>query len=219
VHVQLHSVSERSAPAALRVSSVTSYAIPKEAAKAFDQGVADLRKNDWKKAEKHFKAATDRYPKFDRAYDYEGIAKQNDGDIPGAKLAYQKALELNDHSADALRNLARILESEKNWPAAADLLSKSLAVEPNNAGSLTLLAIAQIEQGKLDDATSNASRVHALEHKSYAVAHLVLARAYEMKAHNSDAIEQYRMYLTEEPTGPRSDVARKIMERLSQGMK
>ena len=216
VHVKLKKTDAGSgSPGGLAVAN--DLAVPKDAEKAFDAGVASLRSNDWKGAEKHFREAIDKYAKFDRAYDNLGIALQNAGDLAGARAAYAKALELNDHNADAQRNMARMYESEKNWPAAEEMLQKSMAVEPNNAGALTLMAIAEIEQGKLDEAISFASRVHALEHKSYAVAHFVLARAYEIKGRMSDAIAEYRLFLTEEPSGPRSEVAKKKLAKLQAG--
>jgi tetratricopeptide (TPR) repeat protein len=216
VRAKLVGATDQPAAAAGGVSSAASYSIPKDAAKEFDKGVAELRKNNWSDAAAHFQTAIDRYPKFDQAYDDLGIAKQNGGDVAGAKVAYQKAIELNDHNAGAQRDLARILEKEKNWPAAAELLGHSLAVDPNNAGSLTLLSIAQLEQGQVDEAISTASRVHALEHKSYPIAHLVLARAYELKSQNDDAIAQYRIYLVEDPAGPKAQAAKENLARLTQ---
>lgn len=206
---------EQTGSAASGSASAASYTVPKEASKEFDKGVAALRKREWKEAQTHFEAAIAHYPKFDLAYDDLGIAKQNNGDLPGAKAAYQKAIELNDHGADALRNLARVLEGERNWAAAADLLTKSLGIEPNSAGSLTLLSIAQIEQGNVDLAIATASRVHALEHKSYAMAHLVLARAYELKSRTADAIAEYQMYLKEDPSGPKAAAAKENLAKLT----
>jgi Flp pilus assembly protein TadD len=217
VHVKLKQSANGASNAPGGLSGANDYQVPKDAEKAFDAGVVSLRSNDWKGAEKHFQEAIDKYPKFDRAYDNLGIARQNANDLSGAKVAYAKALELNDHNADAQRNMARLYEGDKNWARAEDMLQKSMSVEPNNAGALTLMAIAEIEQGKLDEAISFASRVHALEHKSYAVAHFVLARAYELKGRMTDAIAEYRMFLSEEPSGPRSEVAKKKLAKLSAG--
>jgi Tfp pilus assembly protein PilF len=216
VRVKLRSADEQPPAAATGTASAASYSIPKDAAKEFDKGLAELRKSNWNDAAAHFQTAIDHYPKFDQAYGDLGIAKQNGGDIPGAKVAYQKAIEINDHNAGAQRDLARILEKEKNWPAAAELLGHSLAVDPNNAGSLTLLSIAQLEQGQVDEAISTASRVHALEHKSYPIAHLVLARAYELKSQNDEAVAQYRIYLEEDPAGPKAQAAKENLARLTQ---
>lgn len=194
--------------------SVADYAVPKDAAKAFDKGVGQLRKSQWKDAERSFQNAIAIHPNFDRAYDNLGLAKQNGGDVPGAQAAYEMALTLNDHNADAQRNLARILESKRDWPRATDLLVKSLATEPNNAGSLALLSIAMLEQGKVDDAIAAASRVHGLEHKSYPVAHFVLARAYALKQQNDNAVAEYRLYLKEEPSGARAEAAKNELAKL-----
>jgi tetratricopeptide (TPR) repeat protein len=215
VHVRLKgSAAENSTPTGSSMASANNLAVPKDAEKEFDAGVSSMRASDWKGAQAHFQKAIDKYPRFDSAYDNLGMAKQNGGDMAGAKEAYQKALELNDHNADAQRNMGRVYESEKNWPAAEEILTKSLSIEPNNAGSLTLLSIAELEQGKLNEAITHAGRVHSLDHKSYAMAHLVLARAYEMKGEKSNAIAQYQLFLSEEPNGPRSEAAKKRLAKL-----
>ena len=216
VKVKLTSTDEASTQAPGGVIGAKQYNIPKDATKEFDAGVASLHASDWKKAQSHFEAAIVKYPSFDQAYDDLGIARQNSGDLAGAKTAYQKAIEINDHNANAERDLARVLEGERKWPEAEDLLNKSLAMEPNNAGSLTLLSVAQIEQGKLNDAINTAGRVHALEHSSYAMAHFVLARAYELKQQNRDAIVEYQTYLKEAPNGPQADFAKKRLVKLMQ---
>ncbi len=196
------------------LSSAIDYSVPKNAKKEMDAAAASLHAGDWRAAEVHFEAAIKAYAKYDRAYYGLGLAKQNLGDEAGAKEAFQKAIELNDHNADAERDLGRVLEGERDWAGAADLLTKSLSIDPNSAATLTLLAIAQIQQGQVDEAIASASRVHALDHKSYAIAHLVLARAYESKSQKDKAISEYKLFLQEEPSGPRSDAARNDLAQL-----
>lgn len=196
------------------LASATDLSVPGKARKEFDAGVASLRATDWKGAATHFEAAIKSYPKFDRAWYGLGLAKQNDGDVPGAKEAYQKALDINDHNADALRDLGRMDVNEQKWAEAETLLVKSVAIDPTSAAALTLLAIAQIQQHKIDEAIANASRVHALSHKSYALAHFILARAYEAKSDSEKAIAEYKLFLEEEPTGVRAEDAKKQLARL-----
>lgn len=196
------------------LASATDLSVPGKARKEFEAGVAGLRATDWKGAATHFEAAIKSYPKFDRAYYGLGLAKQNDGDDPGARDAFQKAVELNDHNADALRDLGRLNVNERKWADAEVLLAKSVAIDPSSAAALTLLAIAQIQQHKIDEAIANASRVHALNHKAYALAHFILARAYEAKSDSQKAIAEYKMFIEEEPTGVRAEDAKKQLARL-----
>lgn len=198
------------------MSSASDYSIPKNAKKEMDAAAVSLHASDWKGAQQHFEAAIKAYPKYDRAYYGLGLAKQNLGDTRGAKEAFQQAIALNDHNADAERDLGRVLEGERDWKGAEDLLTKSLSVDQNSAASLTLLAIAQIQQGKVDDAIASASKVHALDHKPYAMAHLVLARAYESKSEKDKAVAEYKMFLEEEPSGPRADEAKKDLAKLTE---
>lgn len=215
VRVKVNDPAGSKNAAASGVGSATDLAMPKKARKEMDAGANSLHANDWKGAEDHFHAALKEYPKLDRAYYGIGLARQNQGDLPGAKENFQKAIDMNDHNADAERDLGRVLEQEQNWAGATDLLTKSLAIDPNSAASLTLLSIAQIQQGKVDEAIASASRVHALSHQSYAVAHLVLARAYVSKGQKDNAIAEYKLFLTEEPTGARAEEVKKNLAELT----
>jgi tetratricopeptide (TPR) repeat protein len=196
------------------VASANDLAIPGKARKEFETGAASLHAADWKGAETHFQSAIKQYPKFDRAYYGLGLAKQNDGDIAGAKEAFSKAVEINDHNADALRDLGRMEEDVQQWAEAEGLLIKSVAIDPSSAAALTLLAMAQIQQHKVDEAISSASRVHALNHKAYAVAHLILAMAYESKLQKDQAIAEYKLFIEEEPNGARTEGAKKELAKL-----
>lgn len=202
-------------PATGAVTSTTDLRVPEGARKEFNKGVELLKKHDWVPAQKHFQAAIDRYPSFDSAYDTLGLAKQNTGDYAGAKAAYSKALEVNRNNPNAQRDLAGILMLERNWASAVDLLNKSLALDPKNAGTLTMLAGALLEMGRPDDAIVTAKRVHALEHKSYPAVHLIMAKAFEEKGDKNAAVEEYRVYLAEAPADPNSAAAKSNIERLT----
>ena len=214
VKVKLNEQGQASANLPGGLAAASDLSVPGKARKEFDAGVAGLRANDWKGAATHFEAAIKSYPKFDRAYYGLGLAKQNDGDVSAAKEAFEKAVELNDHNADALRDLGRLNVNEQKWADAETLLAKSVAIDPASAAALTLLAIAQIQQHKIDEAIASASRVHALNHKAYALAHFILARAYEAKSNSEKAIAEYKLFIEEEPTGVRADDAKKQLARL-----
>jgi tetratricopeptide (TPR) repeat protein len=196
------------------VASANDLAVPAKARKEFEAGGASLHTADWKGAETHFETAIKQYPKFDRAYYGLGLAKQNDGDVPGAKEAFTKAVEINDKNADALRDLGRMDEDAQQWADAEGLLTKSVAVDPSSAAAFTLLAMAQIQQHKVDEAIASASRVHALSHKSYAIAHLILAMAYESKSQKDQAIAEYKLFIEEDPNGPRTEGAKQELAKL-----
>ncbi len=201
--------------AAPAVVSVRDMLVPGHARKEFDKGAESLRKRDWSGAQRRLESAIKEYPQFDSAYDGLGIAKENLGDLAGAKQAYQKAIEINGHNSDAQRDLAAVLINEKDWLNAIDLLNKSLSVDPNSARALTLLTYALLQAGRIDDSIATGRRVHALEHGQFVVVHLMLARALEQNGDSDTAISEYQTYLREAPNGPQAAFARESIGKLT----
>src|SRR5262249_46424334 len=111
--------------------------IPSDARKEFEKGSADMQKQHWADARKHFETAIAHYSDYDLAFNGLGVAENQMNDTDSARKAFARAVELNDRFAEAQRNLARILIGEKNFTEAATLLERSLESEPNHAWALT----------------------------------------------------------------------------------
>jgi predicted Zn-dependent protease len=101
------------------------------------------------------------------------------------------------------------------YSEAEPLLLKLIQLEPVNVWALSSAAVAQFALGKFDAAIANGRRVHALPHKGYSVAHLVVANSLESSGRSRDAIDEYRQYLAEDPDGPNVAMARQSLARLS----
>jgi tetratricopeptide (TPR) repeat protein len=187
--------------------------IPANAMKEFQKGVAALEKSRWEDARASFQAAIHLYPDYDMAYNGLGLADVRLDDKPAARVALAKAIELNSQYADANRNLARILISENKYPEALVLLKHSLETEPQNAWALTYAAYAELQAHQFGEALSDARKVHNLPHQGLANAHVIAARALEALARNQEAIEEWKLYLAEDPKGPNADRARAVIAK------
>ncbi len=62
---------------------------------AFDHGIGMMNKGDWTAAAKSFDEVIVISPNDAVTYFYRGHAKQSEGDLPGARADYDKAIELN----------------------------------------------------------------------------------------------------------------------------
>lgn len=195
--------------------SVTRLKIPSNARKEFQKGAQALERKDWQEARKRFVTATSLYPDYDLAYNGIGVAAMNAGDAEGARRAFEKALLLSENFAEANRNLARILLAEQKNSEALPLLKRSLSTEPENAWALTHAAYVELMLHDFGNALLDARKAHTVPHDGFANVHIVAAMALEATGKPAEAVQEYRMYLQEDPTGRDAARAQKAIERLS----
>jgi tetratricopeptide (TPR) repeat protein len=185
--------------------------IPQNARKEFDKASDLIVKQEWKKAIEHLNRALQIYPKYPEAYNNLGVAYSRLRDRVHEREALQKAIELNDHFAVALVNLARMEIAAGDFPSAETYLNKATAADPNNVQTLTLLANVQLLDKHYDDAIASMRKVHAMPHETYALVHYIAARAFEHENRPLDAISEFQTFLKEEPSGAKAEAVRKEM--------
>ena len=185
--------------------------IPKKASKEFDKATKLIAKQDWQAAIDQLNKALALYSAYAEAYNNLGVVYAHLGDPNKEREALQKAIAANDHFAPALVNLARLDMKEQNYTAAEAHLTQATAADPTDARALVLLAQAQLLDRHYEDAIASAGKVHALSHGQYAVVHYMAARACERLNRFPDAMNEFNLFLAEEPTGDRANAARQEM--------
>jgi tetratricopeptide (TPR) repeat protein len=188
--------------------------VPAKARKEFESGSALLEKNELPEAQLRFQKAIDIYPQYARAYNHLGVTLMRMGQSDKGREMFEKAVAINGSYSEALLNLAKIRIAEKNNAAAETLLQKAVAGDPTSAEALTILANVQLLEDKYEDAAANASKVHALEHAKFPMAHWIAGRAYEILNKDTDAIAEYTNYLKESPGGALAERARASLKTL-----
>ena len=197
------------------VTTANELRVPADAKKSFMKGMEALYRHDYPKAAELFEKATVAYPQYDAAYDNLGVTLMQLGQSDKAREAFEHAVKLNDKNADADRNYARLLMTNREYPRALNLLNQSLIVDPQNPSALALVSIVQLETGDIDGALRSALKVHQLQHEGYAVAHYVAGRAYEVKQQFQNATSEYETYLRESPDGPEGKQVRNALARVT----
>jgi len=215
VKLKADAVQSTAAKGSSAVTSAAQLQVPPDAQKAFNRGVSAWQNKDYAKAAQEFEKSVAIYPKFDLAYNNLGVMYAHLNQEDKALAAFQKSVELNDKNADADRNLARMMLRAKDFARAQDLLNKSLAIDPMNPGSLTMLAIVEIERDMLDEALATARKVHTVPHEGYALAHFVAGQALERKQDYQQASVEYELYLKESPNGPEAPAVKNALARLT----
>jgi tetratricopeptide (TPR) repeat protein len=190
----------RSAPGASTISA-SDLRVPENASKEFDKATQLIAKEQWQKAIERLNKALALYPAYAQAYNNLGVIYARLGDSDNERAALQKAIEVDSHFAPAFVNLARMEMKEHSFIAAESHLKQATAAHPEDVRTLALLTQVQLLNAHFEDAIANARKVHSMSHESYAMVHYVAARACERMNRLADAIVEFKLFLSEEPSG------------------
>jgi tetratricopeptide (TPR) repeat protein len=190
--------------------------IPVEAKKEFDKASDSMARQDWPGAQQRLKQAIAIYPRYALAYNNLAAVYSHMNDGVHQREALEKAIALNEHFVPALVNLAKLCFQDGNPARSETLLQSALNAEPNNAGTMMLLAQAQLLNKHFEAAIATAHDAHKIPHEGLAVIHFIAARAFERQNRPQDALIELRIFLTEEAAGARADQVRKEITQIEQ---
>ncbi len=177
--------------------SASALAIPGKAQKEFDKGNEALSDDKLDKAKEHFQKAAELYPNFDLAYNNLGVVLMKMGDKAGGKQAFEKALAINEKSARAYVNLAKIDVQEQKYEDAIALFNRSLSIEPLNTEALNGVCQSGVLVKKFDQVVGAAKKIHSLPHDNLPMCHFAAGLAYQNLNKPADALAEYNLYLKE----------------------
>lgn len=191
--------------------------IPGKAEKEYNRGNKALEDKKLPEAREHFEKAIEFYPSYDLAYNGLGATLIEMKDVEGARKAFQKSIEVNDKFAGGYRNLARISASEKDYAKAANLLERSLALEPLNPEALARLCQFDYILGKDADVPDLARKLHGMPHNGMELAHYAAGSSLERLNKPDEAIGEYTLFLKEaQPSSNLVNAAKASIDRCRQ---
>ncbi len=182
--------------------------VPQKARKEVDKANEAMAEGNWKKALEHLNKALVIAPQYATAYNNLGVLYAKTNDLPHEEEALKKAIAVDDHFAAAFVNYGKLCLQQKNFPQAETLLQKAVSVEPNNAESLMLLADAEYMNRHFEAAIASSHQAHSAEKYHPSFVHYIAARSYQQEGRQQDALVEFRLFLQEEPKGPRADHVR-----------
>ncbi len=154
------------------------------------------------------------YPEYLKALNDLGAQLLEAGRLDEALVALRKATQIDPNSFNPLFNLGIVLVRKKMFPDALTILDRALTSEPSSPA-------AHLYAGMAASGTSDATRAerefkttHDLGGSSFAVALVYLARLDLKQGRKQEAIDALQLYLREEPSGPNSAVAKKMLADL-----
>jgi tetratricopeptide (TPR) repeat protein len=188
-------------------------AIPARAKKEFDKANELTTAQQWPQAIERLNKAIGIYPNYASAYNNLGAIYARTGDRAREREALEKALSINDHFAPAYVNVGRMDIATGDFPNAETALNRASALDPADPMTLVLLTYAEFMNRRFDETIATSRRAHTLQ-GSHAFVHQVAARAFEQKRQAANAIAELELFLKEEPSGTRAEIARKELKEV-----
>ena len=203
VHLYLRTAQAKKESRAGVVSlAEASQQIPKDARKAFEEGLRLKTDNQIDKALKNFTRAIDVYPTYFQALAERGqlyIAKNQNGE---AIADFERAVKLNEEWGPALRGLGYCYLEQQKFEDAAQFLERAVAAEPGVPNTHLFLGIATLALDRRDAAKSALQEALRLDSKVAVTAHIYLADLYARQERYTEAANELRIYLAASPGAP-----------------
>ncbi len=195
--------------------SATAYSAPKDAKKAYEQGLAYLKKDKRAEAQQAFEKAAELYPRHAEAWAELGHLHRAAHDVTGARHAYEQALNADAHFITPLIGLAELSAESSNWDDAARFSKQALELDPLDfPGGYFLNAVANYNLHNFEAAESNAKRAQRLDpqHRIQRL-DLLLGNIFIARKDYNGALESMKAYLKYTPNAPdTAEVQQKIAE-------
>ncbi len=191
-----------------------------------EQAIQQALRLDSKDAETHFlhalwygfnparseamaRIALEAYPDLAPAHYVKALADRRAGDLPEARQALERALQIDPAFSRARVELAEVLEESEDFPAAAAAYRELSRAAPGDVGLHFQLAVAARKAGLIDEAISEYQTAVRLD-PSLSEAHYNLAVLYVREKQAPDlAAQSFQRFLELDPESERAESVRK----------
>jgi Flp pilus assembly protein TadD len=114
--------------------------------------VAYTGRGEYAKAIERLEVALRVHPRYWRAWVNLGIARRWSSDLPGARAAFEKAIELAPEDTAPLLHLALMLDAQGDRAGAAALLARARRLQPEDAQLARQLGLVLLHAGRTVEA-------------------------------------------------------------------
>src|SRR6185436_12279437 len=154
------------------------------------------------------------YPDYLMALNDLGAQLLEAGRLDEALPVLKKATQIDPNSFNPQLNLGIVLVQKKMFAEALAALDHALSAEPSAPAANLYAGMAALGANDTVRAEREFRTTHDLGGSSFAVALVYLARLDVKQGHKQAAIEALQLYLREDPSGPNSAVAKKMLADL-----
>ena len=199
--------------------SATSLAAPKQARKAYEKALKELRKKDPKsrkpeKAIGQLEKAVAEYPEYAAAWSLLGRTRLSINDKEGAREAFDKATKADPKYLGPYIPLLRMELAEKRWAEVNLVSERLLSLNPHMTDVQYYRAVAAFNLGKMDLAEDLVLDIQSGEgSERFPGTHRLLGLIHARQGNFPLAATAYRDFLAAQPLGPvAKDLRRQLTE-------
>jgi len=195
--------------------SATALHVPKDAAKAYDKGIAAMSDQKLAAAEKQFERAVATYPQYAQAWSQLGEVLEQEAKPEEAVAACDRALQAEPKYIRPYLQLMRIAVSQKRMQDAASLGDRAIQLNPVEfPGIYYYDAVANYDLKHLDVAEKAARQAIDFDKShDFPAAEEVLGKVLADNGDPHDAIKHLNQYLK---LAPRADDTEAIQRRIAE---
>jgi len=168
--------------------------IPKNARKAFDEGLKFKQRGEPEKALNDFNRAIELYPEYYQALTEKGDLFVYRKNLEEAGTNFDLALKFNSHYGPALRGAGYCSLEKANYEEAITRFEQALLADPDNASTHLLLGIANLQLNRLEAARASLTKALSFNQPPLR-AHVHLANLYAKEHLYQQAIDELKIYL------------------------
>ncbi|HMV46669.1 MAG TPA: tetratricopeptide repeat protein, partial [Blastocatellia bacterium] len=173
--------------------------IPKDARKAYEQGLKFHKENRPQQALEQFNKAIDLFPAYFQALTERGNLLMQHNKLAESEIDFEQALQLHAKYAPALRGLGYCQIQQKKFTEAVANLEKAYVLEPSAPMTLLLLGYGNLSLQRYEEARQCLEQALKLNGESAARAHVYLAEIFAHEQKFKEAADEIRAYLKANP--------------------
>ena len=195
-------VDETRSRGSVTSAAEASQSVPKDARRAFEEGVNQRKKKQYDKALASFTRAIEVFPAYYQALVERGELQVNMERIAEATQDFDGAIELNKGYEPALRGAGFCRLRLKKYPEAIEFFERAILTDPHVAQSHLFLGVARIAVGRNEQARSALTEALRLDRDGAVSAHVYLANLDSSEKRYEDAADHLKAYLAARPDAP-----------------
>jgi tetratricopeptide (TPR) repeat protein len=201
-----------------RAISFTTLAAPKDAKKAYDKAIDQMKKKKVPEAQKELEKAVSLYPKYAVAWHMLGQIHQQSNRPADARKAYSEAIAADNKYVNPYLQMAMLAAGENNWQEVADTTDRVIRLNPiQYPQAFFYNSVANYNLQKWDAAEKSAREAVKLDtqHRMPKAQHL-LGILLANKNDYAGAVEHMKGYVQFAPSAPDIDQVKKQLADVEQ---